>query len=362
LNARILDDNGGNDGVGLLINQNNTIRGVGQIGVNSLTLDNKTGGTILADSAAGGVLIVNPGTGGMTNAGLMQASGGGILALDNGSYDNTGGTIEALDGSTVELRHLSSVSNGELTTTGTGVIATAIGATVSLTDVSIDGTVRVTNNSRLSLFGTINNQSNTIEVNTTGNTTDIWINSSDGVTLTGGGEVVLTGSFARIRDINGATNGIGVLTNQDNTIRGVGKIGDNATTLANQAGGIILADSTTGGVLLVDPSSSGGMTNAGLMGASGGGVLSLSGNGGGTFTNTGIFEALDDSTFQMITNASLTNLVSGTLTGGTYRSVDGGSGATMTMLGTAVDTIANGTTTVELSGAGATMTFAGTDL
>ena len=79
---------------------------------------------------------------------------------------------------------------------------------------------------------------------------------------------------------------------------------------------------------------------------------------GVAFSNTGTVTV--NSGTLSLTNA-LTNLSAGTLTGGTYRAVDGGSGATFTSVGTAVSTIAS-TTTMELSGANSNMAFAGTNL
>jgi hypothetical protein len=77
-----------------------------------------------------------------------------------------------------------------------------------------------------------------------------------------------------------------------------------------------------------------------------------------TVTNTGTFEALDGG---WIGHMGLTNLSAGTLTGGTYRSIDDGSGTALNVFGTPVATIAPGTT-IELSGPNSIMTFGSTNL
>ena len=54
----------------------------------------------------------------------MQASNGGLLLLtgNGGGFDNTGGTILALDGSQVQFSSGAAIIGGTLTTTGSGEI------------------------------------------------------------------------------------------------------------------------------------------------------------------------------------------------------------------------------------------------
>ena len=51
----------------------------------------------------------------------MEASNGGFLLLNGnggGGFDNTGGTISALDGSQVQLTNGAAITGGTLTTVG----------------------------------------------------------------------------------------------------------------------------------------------------------------------------------------------------------------------------------------------------
>ena len=66
-----------------------TIQGAGQIGFGQTTITNN--GTITANQSAG--LIVSPNGGGVTNNGLIQATGSGVLTLASGPFNNAGGTI-----------------------------------------------------------------------------------------------------------------------------------------------------------------------------------------------------------------------------------------------------------------------------
>lgn len=119
----------------------------------------------------------------------------------------------------------------------------------------------------------------------------------------------------------------------------------NDGTLTNSATGVISGAGTVNSTL----------DNAGTVRATGG-TLNLT---DGPATNTGVFEAVGDSTLNV--TAPLSNLDAGTLTSGTYRSVSPAGTAAVTIAGTAVETLAAGTT-AELSGDGVTMSFDGTAL
>src|SRR4029077_5111195 len=90
----------GNIGGGTLINQNNTIQGIGTIGVMNLV----NAGTIDANfnSVNYGPLMIDSSLGAATNTGLIEATNGGLLELF-GNFTNTGGTISAGAGSTVDM-------------------------------------------------------------------------------------------------------------------------------------------------------------------------------------------------------------------------------------------------------------------
>ncbi|GAG49677.1 unnamed protein product, partial [marine sediment metagenome] len=93
-----------------LINVNNTISGAGHLGQDYMGLTNEG----LIDANQSNTLTIDPSTvAGATNTGTMQASSGGTLKLLNGTFTNTGGTIQALDASVLELSG-ATVTGGEV--------------------------------------------------------------------------------------------------------------------------------------------------------------------------------------------------------------------------------------------------------
>lgn len=137
---------GSNDPPKLVVAAGHTVRGSGRLGYNgSLAIVNH--GTIKADGP--GELQVN-GLGyfpaGMpfpiVNDGLMRAESGGRMWIMS-RVDNTGGVIEALAGSTVELTD--AVRAGTLRSVGTGVVQTrgTNGFATYLTGVTIEGRLTV---------------------------------------------------------------------------------------------------------------------------------------------------------------------------------------------------------------------------
>jgi len=271
----IRDEVGSPDGH--LINQNNLIRGRGNVGADRTEITNQAGGTIRAD-VSGGTLILDTGSGGMINQGILEATSGGILSMGSGTYANTGGTIRANGaGSNVRIAQSTHITGGTLATDADGLIDTVNGTSIleNLTNV---GKVRLNNSHNLELRGTINNQTS-IEINSNNNDTDLLIEGN--VTLSGGGQIVLSGTgHGHIRDESGSPDGH--LTNENNLIRGHGSVGRERTQLTNQVDGTIRAD-VSGGTLTVDPNAA-GMINQGIIEATGGAFLAL---GAGAFTNTG---------------------------------------------------------------------------
>ena len=277
-------------GSGILTNVNNLIQGDtntrgGSLGANAIGLINQSAGVIDANHS-GLVLNVDPDSGdGLVNQGLMRASSSGLLLLNGnggGTFDNTAGTIEALDGSQVLLGNGASVIGGTFSTTGTGLVVNF--NTATLTNLTSAGTFFGLDNTTTTLVGTITN-SGVMSFFSTGNLTDLSLAGS--VTLNGGGTVTLQNAD-RIR-------GSGILTNVNNVIQGYtdlssGSLGNNEIGIVNQAGGVISAN-VSGLALNVDPDSTDGLTNAGTLEASNGGILLLNGNGSGTFTNSGTIQA-----------------------------------------------------------------------
>ncbi len=113
------------------------------------------------------------------------------------------------------------------------------------------------------LSGTINN-TGTIALNSTGDETDLQL-IEHGVTLQGGGQIVLSDSDANV--ISGTSPGV-TLNNEDNTISGAGQLGNGELTLTN-AGTI---DATGTHALTIDTGSN-VIVNSGVLEASGSGGL-----------------------------------------------------------------------------------------
>ncbi len=122
-----------------LINQQ-TIQGQGALGFGTMGITNQ--GTI---SASGGTLTVQPNAAGMINSSLIEAQPGATLVLTEGlsvPFNNTGGTISALNNSTVQLAM--NPSGGTLTTAGSGnftLVPPGTGA--GLTNLTNTGTFNV---------------------------------------------------------------------------------------------------------------------------------------------------------------------------------------------------------------------------
>jgi fibronectin-binding autotransporter adhesin len=274
----------GSSDTGTLTNTNNTITGYGNLGNGTLTLVNK--GKINANGqASSGALTIQPGSGAMANSGTIEATNQGTLILE-GTYNNTGGTIEALGESggtvnaTVQLKAGTVINGGTLTTTTVGSNNGVIEGTgaVTLSGVTNSGTYAVNAGTTTTLKGTITNSGS---ITLTGSTLSL----GNSVTLNGAGKVILSNSASNL--ITGATSGL-TLTNA-NTIEGGGTI----SNLGIVNTGTIAANQST--PLIILPSSS-HLNNTGTLSVSAGDTMEIG-------TSTG---------------GALSNLSGTTLTGGTY--------------------------------------------
>jgi parallel beta-helix repeat protein len=295
-----------------------TIRGSRSLGSNQLALTNE--GLIDADNA-GYPLEVNPlDTLVSYNTSVMQASNGGTLRLLPGTFDNTDGLIQALDGSVTQIAG-AAVTYGELTTAGDGVIELRENGLA--VDVLNAGRLRVPDGGGAGyLAGNITNQG-LIEL----------ISTHFGTTLIISGDVLLAGSGAL--DIgNGGPNYVrgaaatDRLTNgPDHTIRGSRTLGNNQMTLTNA--GLIDANDNDG-VLTVDLTDTSTGYNTGVMQSSGGGTLRLA---PGAFDNTdGLIQALDGSITQ-IAGAAVTHGELATVGDGVIELRENGVAADLTTTG-----------------------------
>ena len=307
----------------VLTNVDNTIQGVGQIGNNGLAVINKS--SILANQTPG-ILSLN--SAGITNQGLLEAIAGGTMQPST-TINNAGGTIEA-NGSTSSMQFLNgtTIQGGTLVTANSGVLGVAPNNTMTLDGttnnaLNNEGTFVAANNSSTILTGTINNPG---AINLVAAANNTFITVSGSVKLTGAGTLTMSSSAGGIPVIN-QTGSNGSLTNVDNTIAGVGQIGNNGMALVNQ--GTINAN-VVGGTLTINPS---GTTNPGLLEATAGTlalVNSVLNNAGGNIKVSGATSAV-----QFASNA--------TVQGGTLTTANGG------VLGTA----ANSTITLDGKAQGA---------
>ena len=311
-----LSNNGNNRILGIvgterLTNVNNTIQGSGQIGTTFMALTNQAGGVIEANQSV--ALTIDPSAGGAINQGTLRARNNATLILNPGTFTNTGGTIEAQTGSTVQLSG-ATIVGGLLTTSGSGVIRNT--STATLDGVTIGSTVSANNATTTTLIGTITN-GGLISLNSGGSLTDVRL--SGDVTLTGGGTLDMSNNTNnRILGTVGANR----LINVNNTIQGSGQIGVNLMGFTNQ--GTVLANQSA--LLTIDTSSG--------------------------FTNQGILQSLAGSTLSIIgAGTEFSNFAGTTLTGGSYL-IGSGTSTTATIQFDNADIVTNQATIV-MDGSGA---------
>ncbi|MBZ9764489.1 VCBS domain-containing protein, partial [Mesorhizobium sp. CA8] len=183
-----------------------------------------------------------------------------------------------------------------------GVHSSALGAGNFAFDqtlvVNNPGTMTIADGALLPLSGTINN-SGLISLNSTGSETLLQV-IQHGVTLQGGGQVVLSDSAFNI--VSGTGPDV-TLTNIDNTISGAGQLGDGMLGLDNR--GIIIASGSnalvidTGGSVVANSGTleatgsgglvvAGGVANSGMLWANGGNIAihgAVTGEGDATIGN-----------------------------------------------------------------------------
>ncbi len=339
----------GNSNTFQLVNVNNTISGSGVIGASSSpfylinkALINANQSVALTMQTAGDTIV---------NTGTMEATGTGELLISSSTVNNVVGalvgTIESV-GAAAQVRLQSAdIQGGTLLTPSGGVIATLGGDRGSVLDgrttgaVNNKGSVEVADNSSLTIFGTINN-TGTIALTSAGSTTQLLL-ANQGVTFTGNGQVVLGDNPGNQIIGNATTN---TLVNNGNTITGAGQFGTNAMDFVNQAGTL---QGTGASPLAINLGSGIGINKAGawILAKGTGGVQFNS----GIFTNAGFIEALGSSV-TFASGATNTNLNQGQLSGGNWRAISTGTGATIDMTGGPIVTDA---AIIFLSGANSTV-------
>ncbi|MEM7146989.1 MAG: choice-of-anchor D domain-containing protein [Verrucomicrobiota bacterium] len=316
--------------------ENQTVQGEGNIGRNSINVDNQTAGLFDANVSLGTLTLDAFNT--FSNSGTLQATNGGILLLNGGDYTQTATGLIRADGndgggnnSTVTLANTANITGGTIQAINGGVVQTATGVDVSLDSVTIDGLFNIRDNTDLNLSNTITNNGEVAFVST-GNAVSIAIQTNE-VILTGGGTITMDSSVgpATIGDDGGTKR----LTLNDQTIQGSGNVGADTIAITVDANGEINAN-VNGGLLLVDPSilapddgGDVGLTNNGLIQATSGGTLAI---GGGPTTNNNLIQADGaNSAVQLNSDA--------TITGGTLQSINGGVVQTATGINASLDSV-----------------------
>jgi len=295
-----------------------TIQGAGNIGDNQMAFVNKA--TVNANQTNELVIEASNGT---TNTGTLEATATGTLLLLGNSITNTGGKIEAIgatgtgNGAAVNLENGVTITGGTLSSNAFGVFNVLNTATFSGLTLSTGSNVNIENNTALNLQGTIVNNGS-IQVNSSGNGTDLIMNGN--VSLNGTGNVTMSNNGNNF--IYGAASADVLTVASTQTIQGAGNVGDNQMTLANN--GIIDGNQS----ITLTIQASGGTANTGTLEATAGGSLSLYGS---TVTNTGAGKVVAASGSTVYLQGSV-NVVGGSLTGaGTY--VENGQGGYATLTG-----------------------------
>ena len=248
------------------------IRGAGDLGLNTLFLDNR--GTISADQAGETLTVNTKGIGpGNFNAGTLQAIGGGNLEILGSVIDNTAGQIRAQAGSKVDLNRRSSsqessetrIIGGTLSGIGDGVFRTTSNAALQGVTLAAGTAFDVENNSQVFLSGTTTNDG-TITTRASGSLTQVQIEGD--TVLQGAGSIVMETDRSRFRSAGGH-NGALLTNGTGHTIRGEGTLGFSTISILNQ--GSIIADGIE--VLTIDPINGGQFVNEGqLIGQGAGGM------------------------------------------------------------------------------------------
>ena len=326
----------GTVGTNMLTNQS-TIQGAGNIGNGQMALNNS--GTIDANQTNMLTLQISGSTA-ATNTGTLEASAGATLFVVGGSYTQTGaGKFLATGANSEVLLDATTISGGTLTGASGGKFVAENGTTLNGVTINTGTMFNVGNAQVLNLSpGTITNKG-TINLTSTGSTTEIVLHGD--VTLASTGKLILSNSASNL------ILGSGTLTNQ-NTIQGAGNIGDGTLALVN-SGTISAVDSTP---LLIDTNSTGFTNNVGTkqgtLSVSAHDTLTIEGgpfnNFSGTTLTGGIYKV--SGTLGFAGANIVTNAASITLTG-----------ATAEILNTTSST--NGLTNLATNASGSTFGLAG---
>ncbi len=256
----------------LTLASGSAIRGGGDIGINQTPITVASGAVISADAAS---MRLQPGGSGFVNGGTIEARNGGTLILRN-TFNNTGGSVVAQNGSTVDFDN-GSHTGGTLRALGTGVLLVNGGSPFIQNFVLAEGEFRIAEASLVRIGG-VNQIDGSLTLNSgaSGNC-DLAIVGA--VTFGGTGQIRANASASnRLYSESGS----GLVT-LNIPFRGAGQLGIGQTPLAFNS----LVDNDTAGTLLISPGGT-GVTNAGTIRQSGAGLTQIRGR---IFNESGRVEA-----------------------------------------------------------------------
>ena len=273
-----------------VVNAGNTIRGIGSICGGSIAFTNN--GTIIAEGTGALTIQPNDSAGiGFINNGRLSATTGVLTmsGISGGTFQNNG-TISISAGAIARVTANAALTGGHIEGSGSFRVTGA----GQLTDVTSSAAIIAEAGAILGATGSFNNAA-TITVDSAGPVGSEFRLLGD-VTLSLGGQVVLTGSFSGI----GGAGGVSRLTNSGNTIRGLGYIRNVSVT-----NNTLISADVNGGTLVISPPSAAGanVINNAMLQATSGGILEL-GSGaflnGGSFVNAGTIQAVKGSTVRLL--------------------------------------------------------------
>ncbi|MBM4113161.1 MAG: hypothetical protein FJ253_07270, partial [Phycisphaerae bacterium] len=211
----------------LVNDADHTIRGAGQLGYDSLYLTNN--GLIRGDKSNSLHLNLRHEQTNYNNGTIEALDGGTVDIFASGTIDNSLGLLRAKNASAFYLRG-TQILGGELTTEGSGFISTGSQDVPHLVDIRNTGNLRIRNNEFIAFSGEIDNDA-TISMDSFGNGTDFRVVSPI-VTLTGPGELALSDNYWNV--VRNSFGDVTRLVNDaDHTIRGAGQLGYDSLYLTN---------------------------------------------------------------------------------------------------------------------------------
>ncbi len=318
----------GGSGAGALLLNEETIEGSGSF---DMSFNNASTGVINANQSGEQLVIGrNNSNGNSSNAGLIEATGGGQIAMGSLTLSNVGGTIQAVGSNSSvyiegEGQGGQMLTGGTYTTSGGGVINILNSTTMDGTNgntINNKGTMvlpAIGNNAGASFQGTLNNTATLEILASASGGVGLGIPSGQTFTLTGkGGNLTMGDGTNNAYNNNNSISG-GTFVNQQ-LVQGTGTI-TNLTSFTNSSGATINDNVPVGSAnLQLQLGRAGASTNAGTIEASNGGGIVI---GSTTITNTsGTMMATGSGSYIDLSGSLGTSGL--TVSGGTYTTSSGG--------------------------------------